>query len=106
MQVTVTTTRRVEAATVAALLAGVPACQDVHCGHGVPGVSVVLGVEAATGADAYGAALVLLVSEVLPRLEGAILTDVHLSTTEQPVVGSERPASVITAADRDRAAAV
>ena len=67
----------------AILLAGVTACQRVSCSHGVPGVSVLLAVEAATAAAAYGAALVHLVTEVLPRLEGPVLTDVLISTGAQ-----------------------
>ncbi|GAB2625202.1 hypothetical protein [Kocuria arenosa] len=98
VQVTISTTRRVDAPTVAILLAGVTACQRVSCSHGVPGVSVLLAVEAATAAAAYGAALVHLVTEVLPRLEGPVLTDVLISTGAQSL--PEHPARGMSAVGR------
>ena len=104
VQVTISTNRRVDAPTVAALLAGATACQKVSCSHGVPGVSVLLVVEAATAAGAYGAALVRLVTEVLPRLEGPVLTDVLISTGAQSLSDPERPARGMTGASQGETA--
>lgn len=104
VQVTISTSRRVDASTVAILLAGATACQRVSCSHGVPGVSVLLAVEAATAAAAYGAALVHLVTEVLPRLEDPVLTDVLISTGAQPL--PEPPAMELSAVDRSETAPV
>lgn len=104
VQVTVTTTRRVDAPTVASLLSGVTACRDVACSHGVPGASVLLGVEAATAAGAYGAALIILVTEVLPWLEGPVLTDVLISAGARPLAEPERPAMGISAIGRGETA--
>ena len=101
VQVTISTTRRVDAPTVAILLAGTGACQEVSCSHGAPGVTVLLGVEAATAAGAYGAALVLLVAEVLPRLEEPVLTDVLIGPGEQLLAAPHRPALSIPATGRD-----
>lgn len=89
VQLSVTTTRRVEDATVASLLSGVPACRDTPAGHGVPGISVLLGVEATTAAGAYGAALLVLVTEVLPRLDGPLLTDALIRTGTRPMAQQE-----------------
>jgi hypothetical protein len=104
VQVTISTTRRVDAPTVAILLAGATACRKVSCSHGVPGVSVLLAVEAATAAGAYGAALVHLITEVLPRLEGPILTDVLISTGAQSL--PEHPGMGMSAVGRGGTALV
>jgi hypothetical protein len=95
---TISTTRRVDAPTVAALRAGPSPCQKVSCSHGAPGMTVLLGIEAATAAGAYGAALVLLVAQVLPRLADPVLTDVRIGPSEQ------HPASSIPATGRDETA--
>lgn len=104
VQVTISTTRRVDASTAAALLVEVTACQEVSCGHGVPGVSVSLGLEAATAAGAYGTALLILVTEVLPRLEGPILTDVLINTGAQPLADAENSALSLSSPERTETA--
>jgi hypothetical protein len=106
VQITISTTRRVDAPTVAALLAGTSPCQKVSCSHGVPGVTVLLGIEAVTAAQAYGAALVLLVAQVLPRLAEPVLTDVHIGPGEQLVAAPQRPALSIPATGRGETALV
>lgn len=106
VQVTMSTARRVDASTAVTLLAGVSACERMFCSHGAPGVTVLLRVEAATAAGAYGAALVLLVAEVLPRLEDPVLTDVLIGPNERPLTVSERSAWSIPATGRDETALV
>ncbi|MEX5259960.1 hypothetical protein [Kocuria sp. CPCC 205263] len=106
VQITIGTARRVDAPTVATLLAGAGPCQKVSCSHGAPGVTVLLGVEATTAAGAYGAALVLLVAEVLPRLAEPVLTDVLIGPGEQLLAAPQRPELSIPATGRDETALV
>lgn len=46
-------------------------------------------VEDATAAGAYGAALLVLVTEVPPRLDGPLLTDALIRTGTQPMAQQE-----------------
>ncbi len=103
VEVTVRTTRRVDGPTVAAVLADATACRAVLSSPGVPGASVLLCVEAPTGAGAYSAALVLLIADVLPRLEGATLIDVRITTGEQPAPRTDGAGSAASAAGRSGA---
>jgi hypothetical protein len=106
VQVTMSTARRVDASTAATLLAEVSACERVFCSHGAPGVTVLLSMEAATAAGAYGAALALLVAEVLPRLQDPVLTDVLIGADEQFLRSSEHSAWSVPATGRDETALV
>lgn len=93
VQVTISTANRVDTSTVTAILADGTACLAIMCSPGVPGISVLLGVEATTDAGAYRAAIVLLVAEVLPWLEEPTLTDVHIHTSKHPLRDTESPSS-------------
>jgi len=84
VQLTLTTAGRVDEATAAAIRGqageGTAGCRPGGCG-----VSVALGVQAATVTGAYAAAVARLVSEVLPLLPGPALIDVRITADPPPV---------------------
>ncbi|GAA1774737.1 hypothetical protein GCM10009767_35960 [Kocuria aegyptia] len=68
----------------------VTAARCVARSSGAQGVCLRMTVEAGTRAAAYGAALSMLATEVLPHLEGADLTDLRIVAEDLvPAPGTE-----------------
>ena len=87
-EATVRTTRRVDASAVDALSRVVTAAHCVARSSGSQGVCLRMTVEAGTRTGAYGTALSLLATQVLPHLEGADLTDLRI-VAGAPAPGTE-----------------
>lgn len=77
-EATVRTSRRVDVSAVGALSRIVTAAHCVARSSGAQGVCLRMTVEAETASGAYGSALSLLATQVLPHLEGADLTDLRI----------------------------
>ncbi|MFF0988445.1 hypothetical protein [Kocuria nitroreducens] len=87
-EATVRTTRRVDASAVGALSRIISAAHCVARSSGAQGACLRITVEAETRAGAYGTALSLLATQVLPHLEGADLTDLRI-VADDPVPARE-----------------
>lgn len=89
-EATVRTTRRVDVCALGALSRIVATAHCVARSSGAQGVCLRIAVEAETRAGAYGTALSLLATQVLPHLEGADLTDLRIVADDPvPAPGTE-----------------
>jgi hypothetical protein len=77
-QATIRTTHRVEEPTTTALTQFLAARDGLTRSSGAPGLCVRFAVPADTHATAYGLALEVLATDVLPLVEGASLTDLRV----------------------------
>ncbi len=84
-QATIRTTHRVDEPTTTALVHSLASRGGLARSSGAPGLCVQFAVPADTHATAYGLALELLATDVLPLVEGASLTDLRV------VAGHLRP---------------
>lgn len=78
---TIRTAWRVDESTAAAVTGTLSTRGGLARGSGARGLCVRFGVQADTHAEAYGAALFVLATDVLLLVEGADLTDLHVTAT-------------------------